>query len=77
MKFTLNGRNYELVEQFPNHIVSYCEIGGKWTELTRTFSTWEEVDEWKYKMEHPDTTTRSYNSCPDNEYNNLGKYYGD
>lgn len=76
MKFTLNGKNYELVEAFPNHIVTYCEIGDKWIELTRTFSTWEEVEEWKYKMEHPQDNTMIGN-CSRTEYDNTGKYYGD
>lgn len=76
MKFTINDKNYELVERYPNHIVSYCEIDGKWIELTRTFSTWDEVEEWRYKMEHPQNTTVNWD-CSDNEYNNTGKYYGD
>ena len=76
MKFTLNGLNYELVETYPKHIVAYCEIGGKWTELTRTFSDWEEVEEWKDKMEHPDKTEKNW-GCSDSEYDNTGKYYGD
>lgn len=76
MKFTLNGRNYELVESYNNHIVSYCEIGGKWVELTRTFSNWEEVEEWKYKMEHPQDNTM-IGDCSRTEYDNTGKYYGD
>ena len=76
MKFTINGKNYEVVEAFTNHIVTYCEIGDKWVELTRTFSSWEEVDEWKNKMEHPQNTIVNL-SCPTDEYDNTGKYYGD
>jgi len=68
MKRTVKGRNYEFVEAFKDHIMTYCEIGGKWTELTRTFKTWDEVEKWCEDMEKDKPATIDYNDIHTNGY---------
>ena len=76
MKKTIKGRNYEFFEMFKDHIATYCEIGGKWTELTRTFKNWDEVEEWCKEMEKEKVDTTDY-SVRNGGYDSQTKYFGD
>ena len=74
-----NGKRYSFTELFKGYIQVYCYYGNDWHQLTNTFKSWEEVDEWCSKMdydfEHPKEWTPS--APPSDYYDDCRRYYGD